>query len=233
MKMHTVFQSLFAFSSLLAASLAASGCATVHPGTEASAMQANPRIPLHVSAETSEEQAGKGYVLVNLTFENTGDRWVKIAESEVKISPQYASKVSVVVGKDLEDWSAAIKATSDLERQRRGILQGTLLAAGAVLALSTSSRSGTGMAAANDLGVATVIGTSAYAAFQGLNENKRKHETPQWIPDTHLYQPFSLPAKLFVRKWVLLNKPASEIVNKLVFEVKTVEGESETYEVTL
>jgi hypothetical protein len=213
--------------------IVSSGCSSVHPGQIAEASTKNRNIDMKVSAEADGEQENHGYLLVYITFENTSDRWIKISEANVKISPEDADKISVVKGKDMEDWASAMKTTDKLEKHNRNVIQTAILAVAGATALGTASRTGTAMAIANDVSVAAVAGTATYMGVNAIKDSKRGQETTSWVPENHLYQPFSLPAKLFARKWILLNKPASKKINSLKFDVTTAEGESETYEVHL
>ena len=211
----------------------AAGCASVHPGNSAKAETANAKIPLKVSAELGDRQDGQGYALIYVTFENVGDRWAKITETNVKFANGDASKLSVVVGQDLVDWASAVETTRELEKHNRSVVETALLIAGGAAVIGAGGHDGAAASLARGIGAAAVVGTGAYMVGNSIADAKHRQERTSWVPEHHLYQPFAVPAKLFVRRWILINKPASENLKTLAFEVKTAEGEKEVYNVSL
>lgn len=52
-------------------------------------------------------------------------------------------------------------------------------------------------------------------------------------PDQHLYTAFAIPAKMFQRRWLLLNKPVGTLIKDLVVDLETADGERARYGIKL
>ena len=65
------------------------------------------------------------------------------------------------------------------------------------------------------------------------SKEDREAEAALKVPGHHLYTPFAVPGKMFLRKWLLINKPVGTMVNNLVIEFETVEGQKERYAIKM
>ncbi len=200
--------------------LGISGCATVHPGNVGTAVTGKRNLPLKVSAEVAEEQGGESFAVIYLTFENLGDRWVRIDETEIEIGASIADRVSVVVGKDLTDWACAVEERAKLRAQNEAVAS--------ALTHDSASKEGQVVHAVGGLAVA---GALTYAVGDAISSVKSAAESPRKAPENHVCQPSAVPGRRFIRKWVLLNKPSNERITHLVFSIRTIEGEKEQYAV--
>jgi hypothetical protein len=188
----------------------------------------NNNINLAVSAE-SVGDAADSFELIYVTFENKGDRWIKIEDVEVPIEPKDIDKISVVVGKDLTDWASAVEEREKLRQHNKEVALASVAAVGAVAAIATSkSESNTGKAV-NATGGALVAGALSYALVDTISNSRTIANSPKKVPENHIYQPFSVPGKLFIRKWLLINRPSGMKIDELVLSVKTIDGERERY----
>ncbi len=214
---------------LLLGVISLSACATTHPGNMGHSLS-NTNIPLQISALKVEQKENEAFELVDITIENTSDRWLKINSVRVVIEDPSKNKVSVVMGRDLKDWALAMEARLKQESYNKNIAMTGLAAVGAV-ATAYGLSDGNNQVAA--LGAATLLGAGAWAATDKTKSNYKIATTSQTVPDNHLYQSFSVPAKMFTRKWVLLNKPANTTISSIVLNIETVEGEKDIYEIGL
>jgi hypothetical protein len=208
-------------------------CASVHPGNIADRETNNPKIPLIVSGEVDTSIDAKANEMINLTFENTGDQWVRVDTLEVLINPSELNRVSVVVGKDLGDWVAAYSAKRKLDSYNRSVLLGGLLIGGAIVnaaAGDSDSRAWQMVGAAG--AVSTAVG-SGMLASDVYSRIRGRAEKPRHRTEASTDHAFAIPGKLFVRKWILMNKPTDRVIDKLVLRLTTVEGEVETYVIHL
>ncbi len=203
-----------------------SACASVHPGTLARPNEGSAALPLKVSVETIDRDIDSAFELVQVTYENLSNEWVRIAKTEALTGDPAKSHISVVVGKDLVAWAEAMTAKEDLERYNREMLQSGLLVAGAAAAVAGSASGNDGLAAS---GTAVMAGTTAWAAVDVISARRKMANSPRHVPDAHLYAETIVPPKLFLRRWLLFNKPAGTRLPWVVFTVETVEGKKSTY----
>ena len=211
----------------------ATGCASVHPGNMAETKLHNAAIPLVVSGEVDDDAETTANSLVNLTFENPSARWVRIESVEVVINPSKTSEISVVRGKDLTDWMSAYLEKKKMDDYNSAVFTTSVLAGGAILSGVTASSDSSAGKALNATGNLAVAGTLGYVGVKGIGEARSNVQNPEKTADREGTAAFSVPAGLFARKWILLNHPAGEHLTKIVLAVKTVEGESEYYEIPL
>lgn len=204
-------------------------CASTHPGNQGKAL-GNSNLPLTVSAQTLNDPNARKepFQLVEVTFENTSDNWVKISESRLIIKNPAESKISVVLGKDLDYWAEAMKARLDKDQYNEEWIKTGIVTAGAIAMAAGRHNNDSGLAAA---GALAVVGTTAWAVTDAIRFSLNKAEGVNKTPDNHLYHDFTVPPKMFIRRWLLVNKPSTQVINKLVLSVNTVEGDKDYYEI--
>ena len=100
-----------------------------------------------------------------------------------------------------------------------------------VVAMNTGMNSGNNSLAA--AGVVTFAGTTGWIVGEVINRSQEYASKSIKVPDSHIYQPFSVPAKMYLRRWVLLNKPAGCMLQKLALSIETVDGGKDIYEISL
>lgn len=110
-----------------------SGCATTHPGTKGNAVN-GVGLPLEVSAISIEPTPEEAFQLIELTFENKSNNWLRIHSSDVVLNDLMRTKVSVVLGSDLRDWAQAMEFKLNKDEHNRGLLQAAIIGAGAIAA---------------------------------------------------------------------------------------------------
>lgn len=214
------------FLKLILSTLVLSACATTHPGRMGVSRNNNTNLPILVSAETIEGDSDEPFQLIDVTVENNSDRWVKINSAQILLNS--SSNISIVTGNDLKDWAKAMNFKIQKEQYNNEMAQtGILLGGAAAMAMGGK---GSGVATA---GAIAVIGTSAWAVTDAIRFSLNKATQVGTFPDDHLSHPFSMPGKLFVRRWILINKPSKTMVKKLVLEFETISGEKDVYEVSL
>ncbi len=197
-------------------------CATIHPGVKVPPKSET--LPLAISAQTLEGRPSETFQLVEVTLENVAPTWVKVDKSEVVIDHPETSKVSLVVGKDLVDWAKAMELRSNQENHNKNMWQLGLVGLGAITALTSpigSDSQKAGLAAAG-------VGTG-WMAVDSVDKSHKKGTRVNHVPDNHLCEPFAIPGKMYLRRWVLINKPVGTMLDKLVVRFETVDGEKETY----
>ncbi len=205
-------------------------CATTHPGHYGQAVSKDSKVPLMISASNIDRNPDGGFQLIEVTMENTSDTWLRIEKTEVVIGNPAQSKVSVVLGQDLKDWATAAEFKRKLETQNQQAIQAGIAGAGVITAGLGKARGDDGLVLAGGL---ITIGTFGWALDDAIKASIASAQQSEKIPENHLYRSANIPSKMFIRRWVLINKPSKKVVDNLVLLVKTIEGEQETYEINL
>ncbi|WP_413575413.1 hypothetical protein ACLVWU_13885 [Bdellovibrio sp. HCB290] len=201
-------------------------CASVHPGGVGHSLQPSDALPVKISSDTIDFNKRDSFQFMEVTIENTSEEWLRIDKIRAKLPDPSESKVSVVLGQDLADWAEAKRAQAQVDHLNNQIIQAALVAGGIVA--STSSNSLVSAA-----GSAATLGGLGWAAVSEIRDDKRNAEAVVRVPSTHLYAPVSVPAKMFLRRWILFNKPAGAKITSLVIDVTTIDGKKGTYEVPM
>lgn len=201
-------------------------CASVHPGYDG--MAVDNKIPMKISAQTVGKNAeDDSFQLVEVTLENTSSKWVKISTGRVLIADKAAEEISLVVGNDLRDWAKAVANRDRIEAQNDGVLMASLVSAGALATALSKDKT------VRSIGAISSAGGVGMAAHRVYNASLRDAEGVEQNPEDYITSPVSIPGKLFQRRWLVLNKPAGQLVRTLVVEFETATGEKDTYVVGL
>lgn len=200
-------------------------CASTHPGEQGKSI-AGKKLPLAISAENIDNPNGEAFQLIEVTVENTSDDWLRISDAKAVISNPAESKLSVVMGKDLQSWAEAMEVRLKKDEYNRKLLQVGLMGAGAI---ASGGKNDTVSA----IGAVTLIGTAAWAVSDVIKHSYNLATQSEKAPENHLYRPFSVPGKMFQRRWILFNKPSKTVIKNLVLEFETAEGEKGTYEINI
>ena len=147
--------------------------------------------------------------------------WVRIEAVELDMDAETAKSFSVVMGQDLQDWATAYQERLAMDKHNRELAQIAIGSAGALAALTGASKSNNSLAYA---GLGTMAAADIRAVSDVINGSRSAAMNPKFIPDQHLYHPFSVPGTMFLRRWVLVNKPADKMIKVLALKVKTVDG---------
>lgn len=189
------------------------GCASMHPGSEGKILTQEEHLPLKISAANLMNVKNNSFQLIEVTFENLSHQWLRIDQVEVLVGDPSVSHLSVVLGKDLQDWAKAMEFQQLLEQQNSEMVRLSLLAAG-TLAIVAGSRN-----SSSSLSSVGAVVNSAVITAETVDEVKQsihQAEQSEKIDSNHLYTPFSIPGRMFMRRWVLLNKPFDQKIDRLV-----------------
>ena len=217
-------------SILAAAGLAFAACASVHPGNMAKQSDGVPIDGLVVSAEELSDPGREAFSMISLTFENQTANWLRIDKIEVLMDEPTAKVVSVVLGQDLKDWASAMEARAQMEKHNREMTQIGLAAVGAVAAAAGGASHNQNAAL---LGLSVLGASEAWMITDAIRYKIARAENTKTYPEDHLYHPFSVPGKMFLRRWLLLNKPVGKRVTSLPIAVTMVDGKREVLTVSL
>lgn len=213
---------------LFALAAALTGCATVHEGHKAKVATGDSIPGLEISAQETSGGEGGAFALYTVTFENLSDQWVRIDTVEVEMSPEMAKTHSVVVGDDLVAWAEANEDKQRLEKYNTDWIKTGLYSVGIVAALAGGKNS-----VARPAGLALLGGTALYDVGSKVVDKRNSIIAGKTVPSKHLYAPFAVPGKLFLRRWVLINKPSNSELSNLALAVKTVDGRTSHVSIAL
>jgi hypothetical protein len=221
--MKTIFL-MTLLSTLLAA------CATIHSGKGGHSMADTPKMPIKISGRTIGEPNGDAFQLMEVTIENTSDEWLRISHSEVLIKDPEVSKLSVVVDSDLKSWAAAYQAREEMEKTNRDLLNAGLILGGITATAIGYNRGDEGIVNAGSF-----VSSWGYAsvAWDALKGTYAKGQGVDHVPESHLYAPMAIPPKMFLRRWVLINKPAKITLGILAIRLENAAGEKESYAISI
>ncbi len=203
-------------------------CASTHPGQLGQSIYKENKLPLKISAKEIKYGGRDNFKLIDMTLENTDEKWLRI--SKARVITEETPGVNVVLGKDLYLWAEAALNQAQINAQNRNMVLGVLLLAGsaALIASHRQGHSDSTLAAAG----ATAAGSAVVInAVDEITTAKRKAEESKRITEDHLYSPTAVPGKMFLRRWVLINKPSATPLHKVLVEFETEEGVKDTYAV--
>ena len=129
--------SIFSVAILIASGFFSS-CATTHQGQMGSKTDKK-LTPLRVSAVTVDDRPDDPFQLIELTLENTSDKWLRYDRGEVNILNPAESGLSVVIGPDLKTWADAMELRNKKENFNTEL---ALVGVSAVGAAATSAPRG-------------------------------------------------------------------------------------------
>jgi hypothetical protein len=212
------------------AALLLTACASVHNGNTGKSTAQKELIPLKISAHSIDGKKSDGLQLIEITLENTSGDWLKFEKAKLVIDETSENKISAVLGSDLKSWAQAAAARQKVEEHNKSMIQGGLILAGTVASMASGSKNGANIAKA---GTAVVVGTYAWVVSDAIKASIDEAERSEKIPENHVYNSAAIAPKMYLRRWILLNKPVGQMLNNLVLEFETVEGEKESYAIKI
>ncbi len=216
--MKTVLRTISLFVAVLLVS-----CASVHPGNLGVAVPGDSKPSLSVSAQLVGELSDPNYAFVSVTIENKSGNIIRVHDGQVSLDAAGTNSPNVLVGKDLIAWIDAAKSREKLQRENSRTLNQFLVFGGLATSLvgvgtnnSTVGAVGGGVFAAGSL-----------RSFSDSEGHRRSEaEVAERLPETHLGSSYSIPAGLFLRKWVVFAKSAGKTPPGLFIQL-TLEDRSE------
>lgn len=192
--------------------LALSGCASIQNGRVAQPIDANgtelseplTASGLRVSGAERSSLASPQLGAIELTFENTSAKWLRIDEVSLDFgSDELNARFSVPWGDQLTSWQAAVRRRQALNATNRAMALGALgIIGGAVAAAS-------GAPEVKATGGLIALGAAGALATHRLSQtlDAAQHVAP--FPHDHLLAgSFPIPPGLFAMKWILLTTSA-------------------------
>lgn len=214
----------------------ASGCATVHPGMMGLAVDEHGRrvgdrtpLGLRVSSRELDELSSQSIGAVEVTLENTSNRWLRVHEVELDFGgPVENERVAVLDPEELRAWFQGAQLNATRKRQNAdGIIIAVALG-GLLLGLAGAMSDSPGLSLAGDL---AITGSMTAAVARDLNDHVEAAQTVPVFPENHLFAtPFAIPPGLAVKKLVVLETgavPQTRCLAWMAMRYRTGEGPSE------
>lgn len=214
----------------LASTLLLSACASRQLGRPAEMLSSSVRVDLEVSSEVIQEFSDKYNVLVQVNLESKDGQWIRVDSAELDLSNPDEVVQNIIIGKDLSAWLQAKTEEKKIRDQNEDMASLGILSAGALLIGIGSKQNNKATTAT---GAIAATGASGYLLTAQARRTKDAAQQAQWVPDTHLYSPFTVPSMSLVKRWVLINAPSGRVNRSAVLKLKTVEGELLTYNLKL
>lgn len=205
-------------------------CASTHPGEVGKPLTNQKPLPIIISAKEIDSSKADAFELLEVTIENKSETWFRVKSSKVVIDNPVESGISVVMGSDLKEWGKSMMFRKNQEEHNTKIARGSVAAAGAVAMISGIKDDNSNL---YNLGATALLASDVWNSTDVINQSIRHAEGVESAPENHLYHPFSIPGKMFTRKWLLLNKPVNQVITKLVVEIESIDNDKETYEIKL
>jgi len=205
-------------------------CASTHEGNLANSIGGDNNQSVKVSAQTIERDKDSAFELVEVTFENNDSDWFRVSSAKILTGDPSVTKINVVVGEDLKSWAEAMDFKYRKESYNTAV---AITAAQAATAAAMAAGTSTNNKNLQTAGAVGYIASIGWAASEVISAAKRQAISSRGTPESHLYEPFTVPPSLFIRRWVLLSKPVGLNLQKLVIEINTIDGKKAFYAVML
>jgi hypothetical protein len=218
------------FRLLLAATLLLSACASKKLSRSAELVSTSSNAALEVSAEVVNEYTDAYNVVMQINFESKDGQWIRVDKAELDLTNNEGIAQNIIIGKDLNAWLQAKADEKKIREVNEDIASLGLVSAGAVL---LGIGAGKGDASFTTAGAVATAGGGSVLLKKEYRRAMEQAQQAQWVPDTHLYSPFTIPSMSLVKRWVLINTPSGRVNRNAVLKIKTVEGDTFVYNIVL
>lgn len=187
------------------------GCANVHTGKYATQVGEQgekveqkgklTKLGLIISGRERTELSSKYFGLLDFTFENCTQDWIRIKRIEISFGNDVVDEnISITSGDDIIYWQRAIKHRNIIDDQNTRALFGAIAVLGMGFAIAGGSDELRMLGATSGLGAITSLSVYEY------NKNMAAITSSEIFPASHiLAEGFNIPPGLFTKKWILLN----------------------------
>ena len=207
------------------------GCASYQSGEYANIVSGTHPVDIPITGSLDETLSTDHYTVINFNFGNDTKEWLRVKKVRLDLkNEQLNKKVNIVVGNDLSTWAESIKHKVDVDQWNKSVIWGSIALVGVAVAVKGGSTGNTDMATA---GVGIYSGGLGVLAVNGIIDGLEEMDRAKLFPRTHIYQPFSVPAGLYTKRWVLLKIDRRDIPSEVYFDVEYLDGKKAKYKVSI
>lgn len=166
---------------------------------------------LVISGQLKRILSSRYFALIDFTFENKTQEWIRITDIEVDFGSEEANEnISFTYGKDLSVWFKSTQKRNKIRNYNQQMALGAITGFGAGLAAGSSNSS------VQNLGLMTATAGATVLSVKEFNRLKTKIEDSEIFPKNHLFaKDFIIPPGLFDKKWLVLNSKNHEQIGFL------------------
>ncbi|MGK5092534.1 hypothetical protein WDW89_11045 [Deltaproteobacteria bacterium TL4] len=210
------------------------GCAKIHSGNIATPVRSESNVPsqqgamgLIVSGEENNNLSSPYFGVIDFTFENTSQGWIKLSQVKVYFENDTINEnVQFTSGKELKVWMESTQKKVVMDLHNKQVAYGSIAGVGLGLAATGDDPQ------TRNMGLAMYLGTFAALAVDSFQDQASGLEQTKVFPQTHLFaKDFMIPPGLFIKKWVVLNSKnhsKTGYIHTLYLEYETSSGERAT-----
>ena len=174
------------------------GCASYQGGESSNVEKGENKRGYKVSASIDNQISSSNYRLVNIYHGNKSNDWVRLKRIKVvNINDGDEKTAEIVSGRDLVNWAESAKYMKKVDDWNRDILLGSIALAGAVAGSSSSTD-------LSNAGLGLYMASSSALVANGIMDGLTDIERAKLYPNTHIYSPFSVPAQMYLKRWLLI-----------------------------
>jgi len=157
---------------------------------------------IDVSADEVTSLSSPNLGVVALTFTNHTEDFIRITGVSLNFDAPVNEQVSIPVGDNISSWADAIAIRNRIRSGSAQLASGVLMPGGSILASMGHFRPDRAEATTGQLAAPAPLAVSEFQVTQAAAESA---QIATLVPADHLLAgPFSVPPKLFAKKWILL-----------------------------
>ena len=182
-----------------------------------------------ISGELDDDTPAEYFGLINFTFNNNSDKWVRIENIRVYFDTEEANEnVVVTAADDIIAWQEAMDYKIAVDNFNSVVQHAVIAGLGQGLSESESE----GVSALGDFITLAAIGS---LTIKSIDQYKGEIEYANIFPESHLLaKKFSVPPGLFAKKWILLNtSDSTPYISSINLELTFNNGEVVSYKLKL
>ncbi len=176
-------------------------CATTMPGYETATGHKH----ITATVETNPTFTNDQIQMYQFSLKNETDNWIEFDGATIEGS----TDVNFLVGNRISSWVEACTLEQKVSDYNTSMVLGAIAVTGAAISAGSQHQQ------TSQLGSAFALGSISAIGVREFQNAKSKIEFQNAFPRTHIFQPFSLPPRKVIQRWILIENP-----NKKEFKLK-------------
>lgn len=198
-----------------------SSCASYLPTDSTNVKEVN---GLEVATKVDEGLSTDKFTLVNFYFGNNTDEWVRMKGVRV-LNYGDDQSYSIIKGQDLITWSKSIQYKKAIDDYNTQLWLDSIMVAATVSTIAINARARTsGNRTRPKIGVLALGGLATANAIRSYENELRKIQGTNFVPDDYASSSFSIPPGLVTKQWLLLMVDKKDYPCRMQVELETIDG---------